>query len=87
MMIISCWNLCFLFIAVAGATRGWNLGHGFRYELNTTLLFREAGPPRPGGDVGFQVTDHLEVIPVWQDPKDPGLIILKIKVVPILYTS
>lgn len=70
---------CQMAPAVAGASRGWNLGHGFRYELNTTLLFREAGPPRPGGDVGFQVTDHLEVIPVWRDPNDSGVIILRIK--------
>ena len=79
-MTFSCWSLSFLFLAVAGATRGWNLGHGLRYEFTTTLLFREAGPPRPGGDVGFQMTGQLEVVPVWQDPKDPDTIILKIKV-------
>ncbi|XP_033230195.1 microsomal triglyceride transfer protein large subunit isoform X1 [Belonocnema kinseyi] len=74
-------SYCQMAPAVAGATRGWNLGHGLRYEFTTTLIFREAGPPRPGGDVGFQMTGQLEVVPVWQDPKDPDTIILKIKLV------
>ena len=82
-----CWSLCFLLSAVAGATRGWDLGRGLKYEITTTLLFREAGRPRPGGDVGFQMTGYLKVVPVWQDPKNLNTVILKIKVFVHCYTN
>ncbi|XP_014474918.1 PREDICTED: microsomal triglyceride transfer protein large subunit isoform X2 [Dinoponera quadriceps] len=65
--------------AVASAIRGWEVGSGHRYRLTTTLLFREAVPPKSGGDVGFRLTSELDVTAVWRDPGDPDLFLLKFK--------
>ncbi|XP_012277607.1 microsomal triglyceride transfer protein large subunit [Orussus abietinus] len=71
---------CQMAPAAAGATRGWDLGSGYKYRLRTTVLFREAGPPRMGGDVGFRVTGELTATAVWQDPKDPDTFLLNLQV-------
>ncbi|XP_032666474.1 microsomal triglyceride transfer protein isoform X2 [Odontomachus brunneus] len=65
--------------AVAGAIRGWEAGSGHRYRLTTTLLFREAIPPKSGGDVGFRLTGELDVTAAWRDPGDPDVFLLKFK--------
>lgn len=76
----TCWKLCVIFAAVAGATRGWEAGSGHKYRLTNTLIFREAGSPKSGGDVGFQLTSELDVTAVWQDSNDPNSFLLKFKV-------
>lgn len=76
----QCGVLIFIILAVAGAARGWTLGSGLKYKLTTTLLFKEAGPPRNGGDVGFQLTGELAVTAVWKDPNDDGTLLLRIEV-------
>ncbi|XP_011335273.1 microsomal triglyceride transfer protein large subunit isoform X2 [Ooceraea biroi] len=63
--------------AVAGAIRGWETGSGHKYLLKTTLIFREAGSPKRGGDVGFRLTGELDVTAVWRDPNDPNVFLLK----------
>ncbi|XP_043281119.1 microsomal triglyceride transfer protein large subunit isoform X2 [Venturia canescens] len=65
--------------AVVGATRGWNVGEALKYQLVSTILSREAGNPRAGGDVGFQLTSDLNVAAVWHDPKDPAVTLLQIQ--------
>lgn len=75
-----CWKLCVILTAVAGAARGWETGSGHRYRLTTTLIFREAGAPRSGGDVGFRLTGELDVTAVWQDRNDPNVFLLKFQV-------
>lgn len=77
---IRCSVTFFIILAVAGAARGWTLGSGLKYKLTTTLLFKEAGPPRPGGDVGFQLTGELAVTAVWKDPNDAGTFLLRVEV-------
>ncbi|XP_012263474.2 microsomal triacylglycerol transfer protein [Athalia rosae] len=72
-------SYCRMAPAVAGAARGWTLGSGLKYKLTTTLLFKEAGPPRAGGDVGFQLTGELAVTAVWKDPNDAGTLLLKVE--------
>jgi len=74
------WKLCVILAAVAGAVRGWETGSGHKYRLTTTLIFREAGPPRAGGDVGFRITGELDVTAVWRDSTDPNVVLLKFEV-------
>lgn len=74
------WKLCAILAAVAGAIRGWETGSGHKYKLATTVIFREAGPPRPGGDVGFKLTGELDVTAVWRDPNDPEVFLLNFEV-------
>ncbi|XP_011862749.1 PREDICTED: microsomal triglyceride transfer protein large subunit isoform X2 [Vollenhovia emeryi] len=63
----NCWKLCVILAAVAGGTKGWELGSGHKYRLTNTLIFREAEPPKSGGDVGFRLTGELGVAALWQD--------------------
>ena len=77
---LNCYGVLAVFIAVVGATRGWNIGVALRYQLSTTILSREAGKPRAGSDVGFQMTGELSVAAVWQHPNDPDTFLLKIEV-------
>ncbi|XP_029174443.1 microsomal triglyceride transfer protein isoform X2 [Nylanderia fulva] len=72
-------SYCQMAPAVAGATRGWEAGSGHKYRLTNTLIFREAGSPKSGGDVGFQLTSELDVTAVWQDSNDPNSFLLKFK--------
>ncbi|XP_015513118.2 microsomal triacylglycerol transfer protein [Neodiprion lecontei] len=72
-------SYCRMAPAVAGAARGWTLGSGLKYKLTTTLLFKEAGPPRAGGDVGFQLTGELAVTAVWKDPNDADTLLLRVE--------
>ncbi|KMQ97444.1 microsomal triglyceride transfer protein large subunit [Lasius niger] len=65
--------------AVVGAARGWEVGSGHKYRLTNTLIFREAGSPKSGGDVGFRLTSELDVTAVWQDSNDPNSFLLKFK--------
>jgi len=74
------WKLCVILAAVAGAIRGWETGSGHKYRLTTTLIFRETGPPRAGGDVGFRLTGELDVTAVWRDSADPNVVLLKFEV-------
>ncbi|XP_066589474.1 microsomal triacylglycerol transfer protein [Prorops nasuta] len=72
-------SYCQMAPAVASATRGWSTGSGFTYKLTNTLLFREAGPPKSGGDVGFQLTGELDITAVWKDPQDLDTFLLKLQ--------
>ncbi|KAK2589067.1 hypothetical protein KPH14_001902 [Odynerus spinipes] len=72
-------SYCQMAPAVAGATKGWDVGNGLKYELTTTVLFREAGPSKSPGDVGFQLTAELDVSAVWRDPNDPESLLLNIE--------
>lgn len=62
----TCWKLCVIFTAIA-SIKGWEVGQGHKYKLTTTLIFRETGPAKSGGDVGFRLTGELNVTAVWQD--------------------
>ena len=73
-------KVCVIFAAMAGATRGWDLGSGLKYKLTTTLLFSEAAPSKSSGDVGFRLTGELDVTAVWQRPDDSSSFLLKIQV-------
>lgn len=72
-------SYCQMAPAVAGATRGWETGRGHKYRLTNTLIFREAGSPKSGGDVGFRLTGELDITVVWQDSSDPNSFLLKFK--------
>lgn len=71
--------------AVAGATRGWDVGTGLKYKLTTTLLFSESVPSKFSGDVGFRLTGELDVIAVWQRPDDLDTFLLKLEVLLIFF--
>lgn len=73
------WRLCVILAAVAGATRGWDVGNGLKYKLTTTLLFSEAALSKSSGDVGFQLTGDLNVIAIWQEPTDHDTFLLRIE--------
>ena len=68
-------------LAIAGAAKGWELGKSSTYELTTSLLFRETGPDKPGGDVGFQMKGRITVIPMWRDPYDSDTFLLMFMVI------
>lgn len=72
-------SYCQMAPAMAGATRGWDLGSGLKYKLTTTLLFSEAAPLKSSGDVGFRLTSELDVTAVWQRPDDLSSFLLKIQ--------
>lgn len=79
-------KFCLLIVAaISGAAKGWKLGNGLKYDLTTILLFRETGPAKPGGDVGFQLTGHLELTPVWKDRYDTDIVLLQFKVPTLNY--
>ncbi|XP_034947067.1 microsomal triglyceride transfer protein large subunit [Chelonus insularis] len=65
--------------AVVGATGGWSIGDGLKYQLMTTILSRESGASKPGGDVGFQLTGELIVSAIWQDPQDTKTVLLSVE--------
>lgn len=70
-------SYCQMAPAVAGGTKGWVIGGGHKYKLTNTLIFREAEPPKSGGDVGFRLTGDLDVTALWQDSNDPNSFLLK----------
>ncbi|CAK9812892.1 Microsomal triacylglycerol transfer protein [Anthophora plagiata] len=72
-------SYCQMAPAVAGATRGWDVGTGLKYKLTTTLLFSESVPSKFSGDVGFRLTGELDVIAVWQRPDDLDTFLLKME--------
>ncbi|CAK9819902.1 Microsomal triacylglycerol transfer protein [Anthophora quadrimaculata] len=72
-------SYCQMAPAVAGATRGWDVGTGLKYKLTTTLLFSESVPSKFSGDVGFRLTGELDVIAVWQRPDDLDTFLLKLE--------
>ncbi|XP_076241599.1 microsomal triacylglycerol transfer protein [Calliopsis andreniformis] len=72
-------SYCQMAPAVAGATRGWDVGSGLKYRLTTTLLFSEAAPSKSSGDVGFRLTGELDVTAVWQLPTDRDSSLLRIE--------
>ncbi|XP_053999073.1 microsomal triacylglycerol transfer protein [Hylaeus anthracinus] len=74
-------SYCQMAPAVAGATRGWNVGSGLEYKLTTTLLFNEAAPSKSSGDVGFRMTGGLDVTAVWHMPTDRDTFLLSIELV------
>lgn len=74
------WKVCVIVAAVAGATRGWQLGSGLKYKLTTTLLFSEAAPSKSSGDVGFRLTGELDVTAAWRKPDDRDTFLLRIEV-------
>lgn len=74
------WKLCIILVAVAGGTKGWKIGSGHKYRLTNTLIFREAEPPKSGGDVGYRLTGDLDITAVWQDSNDPSIFLLKFEV-------
>ncbi|KAI4502648.1 hypothetical protein M0802_002560 [Mischocyttarus mexicanus] len=74
------WKLWIIFTAVAGATKGLDVGTALKYEISTTVLFREVGPSKSAGDVGFQLTAELDVTAVWRDPNDPESLLLNIQI-------
>ncbi|XP_050464692.1 microsomal triacylglycerol transfer protein isoform X3 [Cataglyphis hispanica] len=78
-MLAVCLVYLFTLLAVAGAVRGWETGRGHKYKLTNTLIFREAGSPKSGGDVGFRLTGELDITAVWQDSNDPNSFLLKFK--------
>ncbi|KOC60003.1 Microsomal triglyceride transfer protein large subunit [Habropoda laboriosa] len=73
------WKVCLIVAAVAGVTRGWEVGSGLKYKLTTTLLFSETAPSKFSGDVGFRLTGELDVTAVWQNPDDLNTFLLKIE--------
>ncbi|XP_076679116.1 microsomal triacylglycerol transfer protein [Andrena cerasifolii] len=72
---------CQMAPAVAGATRGWDVGSGLKYRLRTTLLFSETAPSKSSGDVGFGLTGELDVTVVWQLPTDRDSVLLRIELI------
>lgn len=62
-------------------SQNWNIGTGFTYDLKTTVLLGEIS--RLGGsgvgDVGFQITAKLQVLPLWKDPSDSEKVLVSIK--------
>lgn len=74
------WKLCVILAAIAGGTKGWEIGSGHKYRLTNTLIFREAEPPKSGGDVGFRLTGELGITALWQDSNDPNVFLLKFEV-------
>jgi len=74
------WKLCVILAAVAGGTRGWQVGSGHKYKLTNTLIFREAEPPKSAGNVGFRLTGELDITALWQDSNDPNVFLLKFEV-------
>ncbi|KAG5310439.1 MTP protein, partial [Acromyrmex insinuator] len=63
--------------AVAGGTKGWQVGNGHKYKLTNTLIFRETESSKSTGDVGFRVTGELDVTALWQDFNEPNIFLLK----------
>ncbi|OAD56739.1 Microsomal triglyceride transfer protein large subunit [Eufriesea mexicana] len=73
------WKVCVIVAAMAGATKGWDLGSKLKYKLTTTLLFSETAPSKSSGDVGFRLTSELDLNVVWQNPQDLDSFLLKIE--------
>jgi len=63
----------------AATSRQFQLGAGYSYRLESTVLLNEAGP-RIGKDVGYLVTGTLSVGVLWQSPYDPNDKLLQLKV-------
>lgn len=74
------WKVFVIVAAMAGATKGWDLGSKLKYKLTTTLLFSETTPSKSSGDVGFRLTGELDLNVVWQNPQDLDSFLLKIEV-------
>ena len=63
----------------AATSRQFQLGAGYSYRLESTVLLNEAGP-RIGKDVGYLVTGTLSVGVLWQSPYDPNDKLLQLQV-------
>jgi hypothetical protein len=63
----------------AATSKQFQLGAGYSYRLESTVLLNEAGP-RVGKDVGYQVTATLSVGVLWQSPYDPNDKLLQLQV-------
>lgn len=74
-------SYCQMAPAIASATKGWEIGSGLKYELTTTVLFRESGPSKSAADVGFQLTAEVDASVVWRDPNDPESLLLNIELI------
>lgn len=63
-------------------SQNWNTGIGSNYELTTTVLLGEISRVRGSsvGDVGFQITAKLQVLPLWRDPSDSEIVLISIKI-------
>lgn len=74
-----------LILAAVVSTQGWDIGTGLTYDMITTILLGDTPPSESrnasNGDVGFQVTAKLKVLPLWRDPNEPETILLSIKAV------
>ncbi|GFG29687.1 hypothetical protein Cfor_03737 [Coptotermes formosanus] len=71
---LICYGFVLLSFPAAGsaaASRQFQLGAGYSYRLDSTVLLNEAGP-RVGKDVGYQVTATLSIGVLWQSPYDPN---------------
>lgn len=74
------WWVFLLLAAITGPAKAWEPGRGVVYDLDTTLLFGEAGPEQPGGNVGFRLTGQLQIVPTWRDPHNSDTVLLQFKV-------
>nr|XP_012221835.1 PREDICTED: microsomal triglyceride transfer protein large subunit isoform X1 [Linepithema humile] len=70
-------SYCQMAPAVASISKGWEVGQGHKYKLTTVLIFRETGPAKSGGDVGFGLSGELDVTAVWQDHYKPNILLLQ----------
>ncbi|XP_058799020.1 microsomal triacylglycerol transfer protein [Phymastichus coffea] len=71
----------FIISLIFGCVNSWNIGSGVTYDITTSLLMGEMPQfiNTSIGDVGFQITGKLKVLPIWKDPADPSTILLSIK--------
>lgn len=68
-------------LLVIGSVNSWNIGSGVTYDMTTSILLGETPQfiNASIGDVGFQITGKLKVLPIWKDPTDPNTILISIK--------
>ncbi|XP_003427777.1 microsomal triglyceride transfer protein large subunit [Nasonia vitripennis] len=75
--------LCCLLVVKVASAQKWEIGSGLVYDLTTTVLLGETPITQirndSTGDVGFQLTNKLTVLPLWRDPTDAETILLSIK--------
>ena len=79
---LICYGFVLLSFPAAGsaaASRQFQLGAGYSYRLESTVLLNEAGP-RVGKDVGYLVTATLSVGVLWQSPYDHNDKLLQLQV-------
>jgi hypothetical protein len=79
---LICYGFVLLSFPAAGSatvSRQFQLGAGYSYNLESTVLLNEAGP-RVGKDVGYLVTATVSVSVLWQSPYDPNDKLLQLEV-------